>query len=245
MQAFRSAAARGDRLLFISADGDPAVLDAGASSDGLTDLDRLVDSGALVCRPPADLYASRATVDDRRSGFEATVEDALAAGYQGLCVVADNSPFADGSDDEFTAWLAWEAAADELQSTAPINGVCYFDRDRVSAERIADISTLHPVVSADMERPTFQLVFDGPRVNVFGALETVNVDRIARVLASVPTLTEREFDLSGVEFVNHRGLLALARLAADDRPVRVHAAPRSVRRVWDLIGRPEQLEFVA
>lgn len=243
VQAFRAAAARGEQLMFVSEDADPGVF---GSPGGLDDLDQLINSGTLQCQTIGAAYDDEGVgVDDRRAQFLRLADEAIARGYSGLCVVADNSVFASGTDEEFAAWLAWEAAADEIQSTVPINGICYFDRARVPVDRLADVATLHPVRSRRFETPSFQLFFDDGVVRVLGVLETANAEQLTRVLTNARTLAGRKLDLSGVEFANHHGLLALAELANGEGPVLLRAAPSGVQRVWELLGRPERLEFVA
>jgi hypothetical protein len=124
-----------------------------------------------------------------------------------------------------------------------VTGVCYFDRQPVSSDRLADLAAMHPVLSADIEAPSFQLYVDGDTVRVSGAVDFFSVDQLRRILDDAPKLTERVLDLSEVDYVHHRALLAVNELATEGRPVRVKSNS-IVHHMWSLLNMPSPaLEF--
>jgi hypothetical protein len=106
----------------------------------------------------------------------------------------------------------------------------------VPAERLADIASLHPVLSCNVEPPSFRLYFEGDVVRALGALDTFSAGQLTRVLRSAPALSSRQLDLSEVEFVDHRALLALHHIAAELGGIRLRGSSRTVLKVWELLG---------
>jgi hypothetical protein len=229
VSAFSRAAERGEMMVLVSDDPDRVRL------AGLTGVEDLIARGALQRLSVADAYGSLPNAAAQLWIFEALLERALAGGHTGITVVADNSSLAAGSEDEFAAWLDWEATADALQAGRPVSGVCYFDRRRVPSERLADLAVMHPVLSADFVAPSFQLFAEGDTVRVEGALDYFCIEQLRRILVAAPPLTRRALDISEVEFIHHGCLYALNALAGEDRPIRLRGAQKIVQRVWALL----------
>lgn len=227
--SFASAVARRERLVLVSDRPEPGPL-------GGLDARALLAAGTLQCFPVADVYGGTGDPDARWGLLEGLLEEATAAGYGGLCVVADCSVVAEGDEEAFAAWLAWEARVDELLASRPVTGVCFFDRRRLPPARRADLAALHPVRSEALGAPSFQLFVDDGAVRVLGALDVWCADQLERLLASAPSLARWTFDLSEVEFVDHRALRVLNEAARRDGPVRLRGATGIVRRVWDVLG---------
>lgn len=229
VSVFSEAAERGELLVFVSDDPDPQRL------AGLADVDGLIERGALRLATVEETYGRVLDVAAQRRVFEALLERALADGHTGISVVADNSSLAAGSEEEFAAWLNWEATADALQATRPVSGVCYFDRRRVPRERMDDLAAMHPVLSADFEAPSFQIFVDGDVVRVVGAVDYFCVEQLRRILGAAPEVTGRALDVSEIEYMHHGALWTLNDLAGEDRRIRLSGATDSVQRVWKLL----------
>ena len=236
--AFATALVRNERLLFICDDPQLAEL------ADLGNVDDLIARGVLVSSTIDETYEYFADPGAQLAQFESAVKQALSDGYTGICVVADNSRLVGQTDEDFARWLRWEATADRLQATRPINGICYFDRARVPADRLADLAVMHPVLSADLGEPSFQLFHEIDAVRLTGDVDILLVDRLRRLLGSLPTPTEDVFDLSDLEFVDHRGVMALCELAREGHPVRVRNARPVVRRISNVVDADaSRLEF--
>jgi hypothetical protein len=229
VSTFSAAAERGELMVFVSDDPDPHRL------AGLARSEDLIARGSLQLLSVEDTYGHFSDSAAQLFLFEELLERALADGHTGISVVADNSSLAAGSDEEFAAWLDWEATADALQATRPVGGVCYFDRRRVSSERMADLAVMHPVLSADFQTPSFQIFVDGDAVRVVGAVDYFCIEQLRRILDAAPRVTERVLDISGAEFIHHGALWALNDLAVDGHSVRLCGANGMVQRVWKLL----------
>lgn len=229
VSVFSGAAERGELMVFVCDDPDRQRL------AGLAGVDDLIARGALQLLSVADTYDRSLDAGAQLLVFEELLERALADGHTGISVVADNSALAAGSDEDFAAWLNWEATADALQATRPVGGVCYFDHRLVSSERMADLAVMHPVLSADFEAPSFQIFVDGDAVRVVGALDYFCIEKLRRILGAAPKITDRVLDISEVEFVHHGALRAFNDLAGNDRAVRLSGVSDVVRRVWKLL----------
>jgi MEDS: MEthanogen/methylotroph, DcmR Sensory domain len=226
---FTAAAQRNELMLLVS--DEPR-------REWLTDLenvDPLLERGALRLIPAEEVYAYPADAAAQLGQFEAIVEQALADGYTGVSVVADNSRLVETSQDDFDAWLAWEAAADQLQLTRPIVGVCYFDLRRVPSNRMAELAAMHPVRYEGFPTPTFQIFCEGDALRVLGDLDAFHSHEVRRVVSAAVSVTGRELDISELEFIDHKTLLTLDEVARSGASVRLRGARSIVHRVWSLL----------
>ena len=93
-------AALGERLMYVAENPDPADMMPLAAS---------VDAHALQITSIAEVYGAGGIVDPiaQRATYAAALADALAQGYTGLRVAAENTSMV--SDDErLRAWILWE-----------------------------------------------------------------------------------------------------------------------------------------
>lgn len=226
---FNAAAQRNELMLLVSDQPRPEWL------VDLEHLDVLLERGALRLASVDEVYRNLADPAAQLHQFEATLDQAIAEGYTGLSVVADNSRMVEGSDEDFDAWLAWEATADQLQVAKQILGVCYFDLQRVPVDRLAQLSAMHPVRYEGFPRPTFQVFCDADALRVLGELEGLNTDEVRRIVGAAVSVTGRELDISELEFIDHHALLALDQVARSGAEVRLRGARNIVHRVWGLL----------
>ena len=129
-------AADGERLVLV---GDLDRLSADASELFADQVERgrlrMVDVGEAY-RPLLEGGAGSAA--GQLDAFRRDLDTALAAGWSGLRVAADNTAVLAGTDELERRWLAWEQLTDRWQSLMPVTGVCYFDRRRVPAQRLGN-----------------------------------------------------------------------------------------------------------
>ncbi len=170
--ALRDGACRREKLMFVAEEPDPARL------SGIDGLERLLATGQLELVAVDAVYGSGTAFSaaTQLATFEGVLADALADGYRGIRVVADNTPLVGGDDQSFRRWLAWEQLTDRFQAASPVTGVCFFDRTALGDERQADLAALHPVRSAGIAEPRFSWFADGDvplRVRGIGHLRQV------------------------------------------------------------------------
>ncbi len=227
----------GERLMFVADDPTPAQL------ADLPDRDRLVATGALQLAKTADVYGVWDDFDAeiQLAVFTDALDTALAEGFTGLRVVADNTGLVESGD--LSAWLAWEQLTDRFQDQREVVGVCFFDRTRLDAQRVDELMAVHPMVIAE-EIPLFRMFTDGDALRVIGEIDNLSRGRLARLLASAPQSDDMLLDLAECHFIDHQTMLALADHARGTRSVVVRNAHPRVRGLWDLIGRPsDRVQF--
>lgn len=229
--------ARGEQLLCVGDDSIEAVVAA------LPDADRLRERGVLTVLRLADAYAVGAAIvpEEQYDFYAAQAADALAAGFTGLRVVGEVSALV--ADP---AWvpehLRWEHLADDLIARgAGLSALCAYRADRVDAETLADLESVHPLVRARPGGAPFRLFFDRGRLALAGTLDAFGADRLERVLARThvtgPVVT---LDLRALDFADARGCATVAayatRLAGHSAELHVVGAPPVFRRVWGVLG---------
>jgi hypothetical protein len=231
-RALAAGARKREKLMFVAEAPDAELL----ASVG--DLGALLDSGQLEVAAIGDVYGDWSTfsASNQLRTFEDVLADALANGYTGIRVVADNTPLVREDDGGFRRWLAWEQLTDDFQASSAVTGICYFDRGSLSDDRQADLAALHPVRSTSSVEPPFTLFADDGAVAVVGTLDMWSAEQFQRLLGA--GLDDRPFvlDVSTADFVDHRALLALNAAASAERPVRIVGAEPAMRRLPELIG---------
>lgn len=230
VRAFSGAAMRNDQMVFVADTPDPSRL------SGVPRVDELLASGQLTLARTTDVYGDGAALSAVLEAFEALLADAIASGYRAIAVVADNTAQVIGDDASFSSWLAWEQMADRFQDRQPVTGVCFFDRTRLTPARLADLAALHPVRCLASPRPDFQLFRDEGVVRVSGTLDAGSAERFRRLIAATPVDGEVVIDLADTDFADHRVLVTLNAQARLGPAVRVVNAPRTLRRLHELIG---------
>jgi MEDS: MEthanogen/methylotroph, DcmR Sensory domain len=232
--ALAAGARRNAKLMLVAREPEPDRL------GGIGDLERLLGRTQLEIADIDDVYgASRSfSAAAQLATFEGVLASALADGYTGIRVVADNTTLASGDEDEFRRWLAWEQLTDRFQAHSNVTGICWFDRRELSDERQADLASLHPVCAESALEPPFSFFTDGDAVAITGALDAWSADQFRRILDTSPDQSALIVDLSQAEFVDHRALLALNSIASPQRPVRIRRAPGIVRRMPSMLALP-------
>jgi hypothetical protein len=233
--ALADGARRNEQLLFVAIDPDASRLER------VGDLEPLLARGQLQLHDVEAIYGASGNFSHTRQleTFEGVLDDALAAGYTGIRVVADNTPFvADTSEERYVSWLSWEQLTDRFQASSQVTGICYFDDQALDDERLSDLAALHPIRAANAVRPPFIIFADEDAVSVTGALDLWSSGRFTRVLDALPSDGPLVLDISRAEFVDHRALLALNDAATTARPVRIRGASRLVSEFPSLLALP-------
>jgi hypothetical protein len=132
-------AARGERRMFLA---DNPVMEQWPQ--------HLVDRGELVIASVTDIYGADRMVAaaSQRETFAGALAEALAEGYTGIRVAADNTSLVD-TPERLQAWLAWEDEADRFMAENPVTGLCAFDRTRVEAATLSEVMGTHHVSISD------------------------------------------------------------------------------------------------
>lgn len=214
-EALAEGVRRNEKLMFVAAGPDPARL---------TDLDaeRLIEGGQLVVADVDAVYGGGTdfSASAQLDMFRNALDDALAAGYSGIRVVADNTPLALGDDTSFARWLAWEQLTDHFQAASMVTGICFFDRTALSAERLSDIAALHPVRMADAPvEPDVTIFVDRDAVQLIGTLGADSSGQLRRLLATIDFAVKPTLDLSAAHLLDNEPLRVVAGFASAERPL--------------------------
>lgn len=228
--ALAEGARRDEKLMFVANDPDVALLKG-------FDAERLVADGQLELVDVTAVYGGGTdfSASDQLATFRQVLDQALADGYSGIRVVADSTALAQGDDESFERWLAWEQLTDHFQADSKVTGICFFDRTALSAERVADLAALHPVRKAtEDDRPAFALFVDRDAVLLVGSLGVASSDRLRRLLATIDFRQKAIVDLSAAQLLDNEALLALIEFASSDRPLVLRGNDHLRRRVESL-----------
>ncbi len=196
--------ALGERLVFVAENPDPA---------DVARLAHLVDRDALQVTSIAEIYGSDGIVDPagQRACFAAVLAEALAAGFTGLRVAADNTSLVI-DEERLRAWTSWEVVADRFAAANPVTGLCAFDQERVDTSRLRQLATLHPLSSASSPVPQFRLFSDAEALRVEGELDSVAVTQLWLALEDLPPQTRVLIDLGPATVLSGGGLTGLGQL---------------------------------
>lgn len=173
-------------------------------------LDRLAELAVPVL--VTDPYAHGLDPDHLAAAYTREVEQALAEGHTGLRTFAQMPPDADPE-----ALVRWEARGDRLMTELPWSACCAYDGDRTPQSLLADVVCVHPVdAGAEPELTPFKLFNETPdRISLSGTVDTFSADDLARRLGVTQPAGAATLDLSGLEFIDHAGVHALAHARGD------------------------------
>jgi hypothetical protein len=196
---------RGERLIYVAADPGPA---AAARLRGAQGPD------AVQVASIAEVYGASGIVDAaaQRETFATALADALADGYSGIRVAADNTPMVT-DDQRMAAWVRWEITADRFMSENPVTGLCAFDGNKVDVNRLRHLAMLHPLFPADRPVPQFRLFSDGGYLCIEGRIDSWAVTELPAYLDILPPKTGVLIDLSAATLASRAALSRLGRMA--------------------------------
>lgn len=221
-------AKRNERLVYVAEDPD-------TSSFG-TWTETLVP-GTLTGSTVAEVYGDSGIVDAtrQRAVFAEVLAEALAAGYSGIRVAADNSPLV-LDQERIAAWMRWEVVADHFMSENPVTGLCAFDKSRIDVGTLQNLATLHPLSPADADEPPFRLFSSDSSLWLQGEVDAFAVGQAQRALQDLPPSTGVVVDLSATAAVSTDAIAALRQLCETGAAVTVRGATEIVRRLAQAAG---------
>jgi MEDS: MEthanogen/methylotroph, DcmR Sensory domain len=210
-------AACGERLMYVAEDPDPGEM-AGLAAPGV-----------LQVASTAEVYGASGIVDaaSQRATFAGVLADALAGGYTGIRVAADNTPLVT-DQSRLAAWVRWEIVADRFMSENPVTGLCAFDRDKADVDRLRHLATLHPLSSAASPVPQFRLFSGTGGLCVEGEIDALAISQLRLALASLPPRTGVLVDLAVATLRGRNALAVLGYLCDDGVAVTIRGEPAAI-----------------
>jgi anti-anti-sigma regulatory factor len=167
----------------------------------------------------------------RGAAYRDATERAVAEGYRGLRVAADATPLV-CSEAGLDAFARYEHLVDRYMVTAPLTGMCAFDRRVLGARSIAELACLHP--TGNTPEVLFRLHAGAGATVLAGELDPSNTDLWAAALerADPPVVSgEVALDATDLTFIDHRALVTL------DDHARRHGAVAVLRTPLAAVGR--------
>lgn len=220
--------------LFYTADKPADALKADLAALG--DVEELIATGALIVVPSRELYDMSAPIDGDRqlAVYAAAVDEACAAGYQGIRVVADITPLV-ADPARRAAHARWEHQADRwIAAGNPAAPMCAYDRVVIEGADVDDICALHPLANRNGVHVPFHLFGQDDGLALDGEVDGFAAAALERLLKTAVVADGAPVDLSEVEFVDHHGVLALARHARETGAP-LTGAPPYVKRLWEAL----------
>jgi anti-anti-sigma regulatory factor len=205
--------AQGLKVVY-AAEGSPESMRADLAA--IPRLEEEIARGALELAALGDLYEAGAPLDPEHTleTFADATETALADGFLGLRAAADSTSLVQ-SDAQLDAFVAWEHLADRYMATHSFSGMCAFDRGKVSPRGISLLSCMHPQVREGTT--LFRLFVPGTDADIAlaGEIDATVTDLFEECLSRIGRPGPRELvvEATGLEFVDHRALVALGGLA--------------------------------
>jgi len=223
-------AALGQRLMYVAENPDPEDMRPLAASGA---------AHALQITSIAEVYGADGIVDPvaQRSTYAAALADAVAHGYAGLRVAAENTSLV--SDDErLKAWIRWEIIADRFIAENPITGLCAFDKEKVDTSRLRHLATLHPLSSASSPVPQFRLVSEAGVLCIEGQVDSFAVTQLWLALENLPARTQVLVDLATARLMSRGVLAGLGQLSDVGVHVTIRGEPVAIGELRRSLPRP-------
>ena len=197
-------AALGERLMYVAENPDPADMMPLAASGA---------AHALQITSIAEVYGAGGIVDPaaQLATYAAALADAMAQGYTGLRVAAENTSMVI-DEEQLKAWTRWEIIADRFIAENPVTGLCAFDKEKVDPGRLRHLATLHPLSSASSPVPQFRLYSEAGVLRIEGQLDSFAVTQLWLALENLPRGTQVIVDLATARLMSRAVLAGLAQL---------------------------------
>lgn len=209
---------------------------------GLADVDALLRGGAARVGSLDERFRrDQPPGPPELVGFwaEAT-EAALDAGFSGLRVVEDTTPWAKLAHDQRAVFLHGEQLINRYRRDHPFTLICACDSSVLTVGALAETASVHP--QTDGVAPAFKLYSTGPTsLAAQGDIDAFTEPALSRVLDFVPPVepgAELLIDAVELTFIDHRSLLILDEHARRSglAGLVLDQASSSTAKVVDLLG---------
>lgn len=246
---FQDGLERGLRVRYVAA-GDPAALVEDLR--GVAGLDEAMRRGAAQVVSLDDMYGTGDVIDPAAqiAAYSAATEEALAAGYRGLRVVAETTPLV-RTPEQLEVFARYEHRIDHYMAARPFSAMCAYQVGELSHEVVAQLACMHPVVNRGASPFRLHAAASNDHAAALGGeLDLATVELLPLALHRAdpsPYDGDLVLDATGLEFIDHRSMLQLVgyALARDSRLVLRTARPGPAR-IVDALGLSDvRVELVA
>jgi anti-anti-sigma regulatory factor len=170
--------------------------------------------------------------------YAAATEAAVADGFRGYRVAAEVTALV-RTPEQLENFARYEHRVDRFMAEQPFSAMCGYHRPSLGDEPVALLASLHPAMSPGASSYRLHAAADGT-LTVSGELDHLAARTFRRAL-EYAALGERSGDLvidgSGLDFVDHRNLFALAEFAAREQlKVVLRTGYPGAKRLVELLG---------
>jgi anti-anti-sigma regulatory factor len=225
----------GQRLLYISSEQRGSQRAALAP---LGDVGDMLRRGDLRLAHIDEIYDPSSPIDSQiqLAAYATETNRALSDGYTGLRAAADATVLV-ADPARRAAHVRWESVADRYMASNPLAALCGYDKNAVPKSLLADLECVHPASHDGEGRLPYRLAYlDADTLALEGEIDTFSAAGLERMLHI--TLGESDhpgaIDLEALQFIDHRGLIAL-RSHSQERAVRLVRMPPMARRLCELL----------
>jgi hypothetical protein len=231
--------ALGQRICLVAADVG-VLLDTARSVPGF---DHALSTGAARVADLVELYGPDEVIDPAAQveAYAAETELAVREGFTGFRVAAEATPLV-RSPAQLGAFARYEHRVDRYMATQPLSAMCAYDRRVLGDATISQLASLHPNTSNELT--PFRLYAGGEAAATLdGELDIDSLELLSLALERADLGVEDGeivLDGTGLSFVDHRNLSALAafagRLGATAVLRTSYALPARLIEILDLEG---------
>ena len=201
----------------------------------------MVADGSLQVAPFESVYPGgrRMPDQDQWAAYAAATEQARAAGFTGLRVLAEVTSLAT-PDGAWPEHARWESYADRRMADFSLSALCCFDRGALPAEALSAIASAHPVVDRRLgDLAPFRLFGSPDALALAGEVDAFSSESLRRLLDADNPEADQVLDVGDLRFIEHTGLLALHEYAESVRgrghSLTVRGASPALHRLADLM----------
>jgi ABC-type transporter Mla MlaB component len=241
LEFFAGGMARGEHVLCV---GERVLEGLRTATSQAPQLEELIARGAVETLTTAQVSEAAGSFrpEQQLAYYHDATRRAVDAGYRGLRVIAEVSGLATDPAQRHEL-VRWEQIADDYAARGSgFSAMCAYRAD-LTAEALADVASVHPMVHSPQEPSPFALFAESDRLVLAGSVDACSCDRLARALAGTPTTSDAVvLDVAALDFLDIASCRVLAHWVAGlaDRSVAVQltGASRLLRRMWQMLGLP-------
>jgi hypothetical protein len=225
---------RQERVAYVSeVDSSKGFPDLG----GIRGLDELVERGQLQLVPCDRVHGAGAADAADLPALATLAEEAIAAGYRGLRMFADETVRVHDPVRRLRQ-VSYEHQLDQFCCTHPVAALCAYDAAALGNSAVAELVCVHGLAHGDLSPFQLHASRDADAA-LAGCIDVFCTDQFEQALHRIGVAEAGGtviIDAADLEFIDVRGLLTLDRFAAGSgATIVLRSAPAVVTRLSELV----------
>jgi anti-anti-sigma regulatory factor len=205
--------------------------------NGIPGLDEHVERGRLQVVPVGEAHGADAGDAADLSVLATLTEEALAEGYRGLRMFADETVRVHDPVGRMRQ-VAYEHQLDRFCRTHPLAALCAYDAAALGNSAVAELVCVHALAHGDLS-PFHLHAVRGADAALAGSIDVFCTEQLEQALQQTGVARAGGtvvIDAANLEFIDVRGLLTLDRHAAGTgATIVLRSAPAVVKRMLKLV----------